>query len=67
MGKNIIANRNGIGNVISDWYFTEYDSEESAKVALAERKENSADGWDAELKLVDSVEADWLAGELVNA
>ena len=59
--KKIIANRNGIGNATSQWYFTGYRTEQDAGAALVERQKNAADGWDAELKLVDSVEADELA------
>ena len=59
--KNIIANRNGVGNATSQWYFTGYDSQQDAEAALVERQKNAADGWDAELRLVDSTEADELA------
>ena len=54
--KNIILNRNGQGEVRSEWYATTYDNEIEARDALERRSQESEkaqDGWDAELLLCD--------------
>ena len=59
MKKTIILNRNGQGEVRSEWYATYYKSESEARQALIDRQEiaeKNNNGWDTELVLISDVE-----------